>query len=117
MSLSPHGLELLMTVFAEVFDAFGLTISEKKTEIIWMQTSRAPATPIAFDFEGQQYRQVIYFAYLGGTVIEFSNLSTEVGRRVIVGWMGFSRCKLELNDHPKASLLHLKARMLKSKIL
>ena len=36
MSQSPRGLELMMAVIAEVCGAFGLTVSEKKTETMQM---------------------------------------------------------------------------------
>ena len=42
------------------------------------------------------------------------NLSDEIDRRIHAGWMGFKRYKRELYDRPKASLLPLKARMVRS---
>ncbi|CAN0053269.1 unnamed protein product, partial [Ascophyllum nodosum] len=53
--------------FVEVFGAFGLTISESKTETMCMPIPRAP---IVFNATGQQYRQTTSFTYLGGTVTE-----------------------------------------------
>ena len=44
VSRSPRGLGRMMAVFAEVFDTFGLTISESKTETMCMPIPRAPAT-------------------------------------------------------------------------
>ena len=44
----PRGLGRMMAVFVEVFSAFGLTISEIKTETMCMPISRASATKIAF---------------------------------------------------------------------
>ena len=114
---SPRGLGRMMAVFVEVFGTFGLTISESKTATMCMPIPRAPATKIVFNATGQQYRQTTSFAYLRGTVTETPNLSDEIDRR-IRGWlMGFKRHKRELYDHPKASLLPLKARMVGSEVV
>ena len=55
--------------------------------------------------------------YLGGTVTEMPNLSDEIDRRICAGWIGFKRYKRELYDRPKASLLPLKARMVRSEVV
>ena len=116
LSRSPRGLGRMMAVFVEVFGAFGLTISEK-TETMCMPIPRAPATKIVFNATGQQYRQTTSFTYLGGTVTEMPNLSDAIDRRIRAGWMGFKRYKRELYDRPKASLLPLKARMVRSEVV
>ena len=117
VSRSTLGLGRMMAVFVEVFGAFGLTISESKTETMCMPIPRAPATKIVFNATGQQYRQTTSFTYLGGTVTEMPNLSDEIDRRIRAGWMGFKRYKRELYDLPKASLLPLKARMVRSEVV
>ena len=117
VSRSTRGLGRMMAVFVEVFGAFGLTISESKTETMCMPIPRAPATKIVFNATGQQYRQTTSFTYLGGTVTEMPNLSDEIDRRIRAGWMGFKRYKRELYDLPKASLLPLKARMVRSEVV
>ena len=48
---------------------------------------------------------------------ETPNLSGEIDRRIRAGWMGFKRYKRELYDRPKASLLPLKARMVRSEVV
>ena len=117
VSRSPSGLGRMMAVFVEVFGAFGLTISESKTETMCIPIPRAPATKIFFNTTGQQYRQTTSFTYLGGTVTELPNLSDEIDRRTRAGWMGFKRYKRELYDRPKASLLPLKTRMVRSEVV
>ena len=74
---------------------------------------------IVFNTTRQQYRQTTSFTYLGGTVVaEMPNLSDEIDRRILAGWMGFKRYKRELyDDRPKASLLPLKARMVRSEVV
>ena len=53
------------------------------------------------------------FAFLGGVVTKMRNLSAEIDRWIHAGWMGFRRHRQELYDRlkAKASLLHLKVRM------
>ena len=48
---------------------------------------------------------------------EMPNLSDEIDRRIRAGWMGFKRYKRELYDLPKASLLPLKAWMVRSEVV
>ena len=48
---------------------------------------------------------------------ETLNLSDEIDRRIRAGWMGFKRYKRELYDHPKASLLALKTRMVRCEVV
>ena len=117
VSRSPRGLGRVMVVFVEVFGPFGLTISESKTETMYMPIPRTPATKIVFNATGQQYRQTTSFTYLGGTVTETRNLSDEIDRWIRAGWMGFKRYTRELYDRPKASLLPLKARMVRSEVV
>ena len=117
VSRSPCGLGRMMAVFVEVFDAFGLTISDSKTETMCMPIPRAPATKIVFNATGQHYRQTTSFTYLRGTVTEMPNLSDEIDRRIRAGWMSFKRYKRELYDRPKTSLLPLKARMVRSEVV
>ena len=117
VSRSPRGLGRMMAVFVEVFGAFGLTISESKAEAMCVPIPRAPATKRVVKATGQQYRQITSFTYLGGTVTEMPNLSDEVDRCIRAGWMGFKRYKRELYDRPKASLLPLKARMVRSEVV
>ena len=107
----------MMAVFVEVFSIFGLTISESKMETICMPIPHTPATQLVFNATGKQYRQITFFTYLGGAVTETPNLSDKIDRRIRVGWMSFKRYTQEPYDRPKASLLHLKAGMVKSEAL
>ena len=116
-SRSPRGLGRMMAVFVKVFDTFGLTISESKTETMCVPIPRAPATKIVFNATGQQYRQRTSFTYLGGTVTEAPNLSDEIDRRIRAGWMSFKRYTRQLYDRSKGSLLPLKARMVRSEVV
>ena len=116
VSRSPRGLGRMM-VFVEVFGTFSLTISESKAETMRMPIPRAPTTKIVFNVTGEQYRQITSFIYLGVTVTEAPNLSDKIDRRIRTGWMGFKRYKRELYNRPKASLLPLEARMVRSEVV
>ena len=59
----------------------------------------------------------LILTYLGDTVTETPNLPDEIDRRICAGWMSFKRYKRELYDRPKASLIHLKARLVRSEVV
>ena len=117
VSRSPRGLGSMMAVFAEFFGTFDLTISESKTETMYMPIPRAPAAKIIVNAMGQQYHQITFFTYLGGTVTETPNLSDEIDRRIRAVWISFKRYKRELYDRSKASLLPPKARKVRSEVV
>ena len=74
-----------MAVIVEVCGAFGLTVSEKKTETMQMSIPHGPVMPITINAAGQHYRQTASFIYLGGAVTETPNLSVEIDRRICTG--------------------------------
>ena len=65
----------------EVFGACGLTVSEKKTEVMIMPTPRAPVEKMRIEAADQRYNQTDSFVYLGGTVSETPDVSAEISRR------------------------------------
>ena len=77
----------------------------------------ALATQIVFNTAWEQYRCTITYTFLGGAVTETPNLSAEIDWRICAGWISLRRYTRELYDHPKASLLYLKARMAKSEVV
>ena len=70
VSRSLQGLERIIATLVDVFDAFGLTVSEKNPETMSLPIPHATATPIAFNTTGQQYRQTTCFVRLGGAITE-----------------------------------------------
>ena len=60
---SADGLAKMMTVIVTVFEAAGLTVSEKKTETMLLRTpDQAPCTsPLVTEAAGQKYRQTTQF--------------------------------------------------------
>ena len=64
--------------------AFGFTVSEAKTEIMYLRAkgmSEATAT-FSVGAAGQVYNQKDEFVYLGGNVNHNADLSIEVDRRI-----------------------------------
>ena len=98
---SAEGLAKMMTVFVTVFEAAGLTVSEKKTETLLLRTpDQAPCTsPLVIEAAGQRYRQTTQFLYLGG----LDDIMPEIKRRVRLAWACYSRCLLYTSPSPRDS--------------
>ena len=107
----------MMEVIEEVCQAFALTVSEKKTETMSMPPPRIPRTMVRVKAAGQIYKQVQYFAYLGGVVTETPDMSVQITRRTRACWMRIRRYLRELYDQPKVVALSLKTRMVKAEAI
>ena len=107
-----------MDVIVTVCAAFGLTVSEAKTEIMCLRTRGMSDAAATFSVEaaGQVYKQTHDFVYLGGTVNHHTDLSIEIDRRIRNEWCSFRKYSLELDDQLSAPL-ELKIRMLKAEVL
>ena len=107
-----------MGVLVVVCTAFGLTVSEAKTEIMCLSAKGVPESTATFSVEaaGQVYNQTNEFVYLGGNVNHNADLSIEVDRRIRNAWCSFRKYTLELYDRPSASL-DFKIRMLRAEVL
>ena len=86
-----------MVVIVTVCMAFGLTVSEAKTEIMWLPTRGMPGATVIFSVEaaGLVYKQTHEFLYLGGNVNHHPDLSIEVDRRIRNAWCSFRKYSLE----------------------
>ena len=82
--------------------AFGLTVSEAKTEIMCLRTKGMSESTATFSVEaaGQVYNQTNKFVYLGGNVNHNGDPSIEVGRRIRSASCSFRKYTLELYDRP-----------------
>ena len=107
-----------MGVIVVVCAAFGLTVSEAKTEIMCLRAKGVPESTAIFSVEtaGQVYNQTNEFVYLGGNVSHNADLSIEVDRRIRNAWYSFRKYALELYDRPSAPL-ELNIRMLRAEVL
>ena len=127
VSRSPAGLlARMMTVIVEVFGAFGLTVSEKKTETLLMralekaqqpgETLTPPLPALEIAAAGQKYHQVHQFVSLGGLITEDADITRDIKRRTRITWGCFRKFSTELFDRPSAPL-RLKARLLKAEAM
>ena len=84
VSQSPEQPRKMMGVIVVVCAAFGLTVSEAKTEITCLRAKGMPEFTATFSVEaaGQVYNQTNEFGYLGGNVNHNTDLSIEVDRRI-----------------------------------
>ena len=98
--------------------AFGLTVSEAKTEIICLRTKGMPESTATFSVEvaSQVYNQTNEFIYLGENVNHNADLSVNVNRRIRNAWCSFRKYTLKLYDRP-SDPLELKIRMLRAEVL
>ena len=118
VSQSPEQLRKMMGVIVVVCAAFGLTVSEAKTEIMCLRAKGIPESTATFSVEAaaQVYNQTNEFVYLVGKVNHDADLSIEVDRRIRNAWCSFRKYTLELYDRPSAPL-ELKIRMLRTEVL
>ena len=84
-----------MTVIVIACSAFGLTVSEAKTDVMFLQTKGEGKVSFTIDAGGQVYKQAIEFVYLGGAFTADRDLSIEITRRLQKGWACFQRYKME----------------------
>ena len=123
VSRSQEGLRRMMTIIVEVLGAFGLTVSEKKTDTLLMRTPEkqpkkggSPPLPLVIEAAGQKYAQTAQFRYLGGLVNKDGELAQEINHRSRAEWARIRRFSRELFDRPRAPW-RLKVRLLKAKAM
>ena len=107
-----------MEVIVVVCAAFGLTVSEAKTEIMCSRAKGMPESSTTFSVEAadQVYDQTNDFVCLGGNVNHNAELSIKVDRCLHKAWCSFRKYTLELYDRPSVPL-ELKIRMLRAEVL
>ena len=118
VSQSPEQLKKIMGMIVVVCAAFGLAVSEAKTEIMCSRAKGMPESTAIFSVEavGQVYNQTNEFVYLGGNVNHNADLSIKVDQRIRNAWCNFRKYAFEMYDRPNA-LLELKIRMLRAEVL
>ena len=106
ISQSPERLRKMMGVIVVVCTAFGLTVPEANTEIMYLRAKGMPESIaiLSVEAEGQVYNQTNEFVYLGENVNHNADLSIEVDRRIRNAWCSFRKYTLELYDRPSAPL-------------
>ena len=97
----------MIGVIVVVCAAFGLIVSEAKTEIMRLRAKGMPESTAIFsvvEAAGQVYNQTNEVGYLGGNVNHNADLSVEVDRRIRNALCSFRKYTLELYDRPRAPL-------------
>ena len=70
-------LAKIMTAIVEKCDAFGLTVSEMKTETMVLRPPGKPVRQLMIQAAGKRYAQKERFVYLEGTISEDAAISAE----------------------------------------
>ena len=118
VSQSPEQLRKMMGAIVVACAAFGLAVSEAKTEIMCLCAKGMPESTASFSVEaaGQVHSQTKKFVYLGGNVSHNADLSIEIDRRIRNAWCNFRKYTLELYDRSSAPL-ELEIRILRAEVL
>ena len=112
----PEGLARMMTIVVDVCAAFGLTVSERKTEVMCVPPPNQQAPSVAIEAAGQRYRQVNSFVYLGSMVSHDASMSAEIERRVRAAQFRVGKYQVALYRRSTAPL-SLKVRMVKAEVV
>ena len=92
VSRSPEGMEKMTTSIVTACAAFGLTVSEAKTEIMCPQTEGRGNVPFTVTAAGQVHKQTVECVYLGGAIsADWDLRSVEATRRIQRAWACFGR--------------------------
>ena len=118
MSKSAEGLAKMMTVIVTVFEAAGLTVSEKKTETIVAATLSQvhPTSPLVVEAAGQRNTQAMKFVYLGGLIDANADIMPNIKRWIRLTWACYDRFKRELYVMEDAPFT-FKVRLLKTEVM
>ena len=97
VSQTPAQLRKMIGVIVVVCAAFGLTVSEAKTEIMCLRSKGMPGSTATFSVEAgdQVHNQTNEFVYLVGNVDHNADLSIEVNRRIRNAWCSFRKYTLD----------------------
>ena len=117
VSTSSRGLTRMMGVIVVACQEFGLTVSEKKTEVmhLWSHPSTA-SNALQFEAAGQRHKRTIEFVYLGRAISESADLDTEIKRCIGAAWASVRRYSSQLYDRRNARL-SLKIRLFKAEVM
>ena len=102
--LSSEGLGRMLTMLVTACAAFGLTVSQEKTEIMCLQTQGVDKVSFTSNAAGQVYKQTIGFVYMGRATTADRDLSTEIWRRLQRAWACFQRYKMQTYYRPGVRL-------------
>ena len=78
VSHQQDGLQRLMDKFPDACDLFGLTISQKKTQVM----GQATPTPPCITVSGKELEVTYQFQYLGSTITDTLSLDVELSKHI-----------------------------------
>ena len=88
---SPEALQRLCDCFSTAARRFGLTISIRKTEVLYQPARGNDYAPPAIFIEGQQLKAVELFKYLGSVVSKDASLDADIIGRIAKATAAFGR--------------------------
>jgi hypothetical protein len=115
-SRTQESLSKMMEVIVTTCAEFGLTVSEKKTESMYIATRSGETVKMTIKAAGQEYKQVDRFPYLGGIFSEAGGISAELSRRKQRAFGKMRKYSRVLFDQ-RHIWLRLKVSILKSEVI
>ena len=82
-----------MNSFSSACDNFGLTISTKKTEVLYQPAPGHPYREPNITVKGQKLQAVESFTYLGSTLSRAATIDAEINNRIAKASSAFGRLK------------------------
>ena len=92
-----------MDQFSEACDNFGLTISIKKTEVLYQPAPKKPYSEPHITVKGQKLQAVDKFTYLGSTLSRCVCIDEEVNARISKASTAFGRLRDNVWERPGTS--------------
>ena len=86
-------MQLEMDEFSSACDNFGLTISTRKTEVMYQPAPGNTYQVPNITVKGQRLQAVENFTYLGSTLSRSANIDAEVTNRIAKASSAFGRLK------------------------
>ena len=90
---SETAMQEAMDRFSSACDNFGLTISIKKTEVLFQPAPKEQFREPRITVKGQKLQSVDSFTYLGSTLTRSANVDTEVANRIAKASSAFGRLR------------------------
>ena len=93
---SQEALQHLCDCFSAASRRFGLTISIKKTEVLYQPARGNAYVPPIISIDGKQLNAVEHFTYLGGTISNDASADAEITSRIAKATAAFGRLSKRL---------------------
>lgn len=99
-----HDMQQSVNLFSKACDDFGLTISTKKTEVLYQPAPGSPYTEPNIKVNGERLAVSEKFVYLGSTLSRSANIDEEVAYRIARASTAFGRLKQNVWERRGLSL-------------